>query len=154
MHAKALSIFNTIKANPNVTFAKKHSVEFFENVVHTNPNNQQQMKGNCMCCSKCVHQGPAAQQAVAREGKQARGHLPQPPSPRMHEQAQLRGACCWMELRGQPRGCHQVRRRGLRAAQEVHPNLSAEAARAPPWPEDEPLQLQLDQDGQPLMMLM
>ncbi len=23
-----------------------------------------------------------------------------------------------------------------------------------PWPEDEPLQLQLDQDGQPLMMLM
>jgi predicted SnoaL-like aldol condensation-catalyzing enzyme len=41
MHAKALSIFNTIKANPNVTFAKKHSVEFFENVARTNPNNQQ-----------------------------------------------------------------------------------------------------------------
>ena len=37
-----------------------------------------------------------------------------------------------MELRGQPRGCHQVRRRGLRAPQELHPNLSAEATRAPP----------------------
>jgi hypothetical protein len=52
MHAKALSIFNTIKANPNVTFAKKHSVDFYVNVVHTNPNNKQQMKGNCMCCSR------------------------------------------------------------------------------------------------------
>jgi hypothetical protein len=52
MHAKALSIFNTIKANPNVTFAKKHSVDFYVNVVNTNPNNKQQMKGNCMCCSR------------------------------------------------------------------------------------------------------
>jgi len=52
MHAKALSIFNTIKANPNVTFAKKHCVDFYENVRNTNPNNRQQMKGNCMCCSR------------------------------------------------------------------------------------------------------
>ena len=54
MHAKALSIFTTIKANPNVTFAKKHAIDFYEHVVHTNPSNQQQMKGNCMCCSRCI----------------------------------------------------------------------------------------------------
>ena len=105
-----------------------------------------------------VHQGPAAQQAAARQGKQARGHLPQPPPPHTHEQAQLRGASRRMELRGQPRGCHQVRRRGLRAPQELHPNLSAEAARAPPTMAGgraaaAPAGV-LDQDGQPLMMLM
>ena len=64
-----------------------------------------------------VHQGPAAQQAAARQGKQARGHLPQPPPPHTHEQAQLRGASRRMELRA---ACHRCalasRRDGLQVA--------------------------------------
>ena len=49
MHEKVRGIFATIMAS-EVAFAKKHSVQFYENVVNTNPNNQQQMKGSCMCC--------------------------------------------------------------------------------------------------------
>ena len=49
MHEKVRGIFATIMAS-EVAFAKKHGVQFYENVVNTNPNNQQQMKGSCMCC--------------------------------------------------------------------------------------------------------
>ena len=53
MHEKALGILATLKAS-TVALAKKNVLSFFVDVVYTNPSNKQQMKGNCMCCSKPV----------------------------------------------------------------------------------------------------
>ena len=52
MHEKALGILASLKAQAAIK--KKHVKSFFENIVHTNPSNDQQVKGNCMCCSTLV----------------------------------------------------------------------------------------------------
>ena len=52
MREKALGILASLKAQAAI--AKKHGVSFFENIVHSNPSNNQQMKGNCICCSTLV----------------------------------------------------------------------------------------------------
>ena len=43
MREKALGILASPKAQAAI--AKKHGVSFFENIVHSNPSNNQQMKG-------------------------------------------------------------------------------------------------------------
>ena len=53
MHEKLRGIFATL-TTAGSALAKKHAVHFYDNVVHTNPANNQQMHGNCMCCSRLV----------------------------------------------------------------------------------------------------
>eukprot|EP00966_Prymnesium_polylepis_P239302 5533998-Prymnesium_polylepis.1 len=51
MHEKVRSIHAVITASPE-TLSKKHVVQFYDNITKTDPKNAQQMRGNCMCCSK------------------------------------------------------------------------------------------------------
>jgi hypothetical protein len=53
IHEKATSILADIRSG-GVTLQKKHIVQFYEDIEHTNPNNSQQMRGNCMCCLRLV----------------------------------------------------------------------------------------------------
>ena len=51
-HEKALGILALLKEQAPIK--KKYVKSFFENIVHTNPSNDQQVKGNCMCCTTVV----------------------------------------------------------------------------------------------------